>query len=308
MFWLNVRRVLRTGLLQVTRNGFVSFASAAVMVVALGVVAAVALGGGMLRTSLATIEEKVDINVYLTTAATDEQIESLRASVAALPEVANVEVLTADARLARFRERNANDQPTLDVLAELEANPLGAALLVKAKEPSQYAGVAKYLEQNHPAGQPGSVVSDVNYFRNKAVIDRLTQIIDAADRLGVILASALILVAILVTLNTLRLAIYTSRDEISIMRLVGADGSYVTGPFLVAGAAYGLIAAVITLVVLFPVCYWLGPITEKFFGETSVFEYLLHNLGSLTLMLVGAGVLVGAVSSLIAVHRYIRAR
>ncbi|HEY4507640.1 MAG TPA: permease-like cell division protein FtsX [Candidatus Paceibacterota bacterium] len=308
MLWLNIRRVVRTGLLQVTRNGFVSFAAAAVMAVALSVIAGVAVFGGMLRVALDDIKDKVDVNVYLSTLATDDDVSALEEALTSLPEVASVTLLSADERLARFKENNAHDQSTLDVLEELDSNPLGAALMVKAKEPSQYAGVATFIQQNYPPGAVGSIVTDVNYYRNREAIDNLTQVIGAADQLGFGIAIALILVAILVTLNTLRLAIFTSRDEISIMKLVGADSAYIGGPFLVAGAAYGLVAAAATLLLLLPVAYWLNPVTERFFRVTSSFDYLISHLGGTALLLIGSGVLVGAVSSLIAVHRYVRGK
>jgi cell division transport system permease protein len=306
MLTTNLRRIFRTGFLHVVRNSFVSLSAVAVMVVALGVILGTAVAGGLMRTSLRTIEEKVDINVYLKTTATLEETNTVKAALESLPEVAQVELLTAEERLARFKERNQYDQRTLEVLDELETNPLGAALLVKAKFPSQYAGVAKFLEQNYPVGT--SVVSDVNYFRNKEVIDRLSGIIDAGDKLGAVVAVALILVAIAVTLNTVRLAIFVSRDEISIMKLVGADQIYIAGPFLVAGALYGLIAGAATLILSLPAAYYLAPATERFFGESSSFAYLLANFGQVALLVIGSGLLVGVGSSLIAVNRYLRAK
>lgn len=306
MLTTNLRRIFRTGFLHCVRNGFVSLSAVAVMVVALAVIAGTAVAGGLLRTSLAAIEEKVDINVYLSTAATLEETNNLKAAIESLPEVAQVDLLTAEERLARFKERNAHDQRTIEALEELGTNPLGPALLVKAKEPSQYAGVAKFLEQNYPAG--ASAVADVNYFRNKEVIDRLSDIIAAGDKLGAIVAIALILVAVGVTLNTIRLAIYVSKDEISIMKLVGAEQSYIAGPFLVAGGIYGLAAAAVTLLVSLPAAYYLAPATRQFFGESSSLDYLLANFGQVAILVVGSGLLVGVGSSLLAVNRYLRGK
>ncbi len=306
MLALNIRRIFRTGFVHCLRNPFVSLSAVAVMVVALSVIAGTAVAGGLLRTSLSAIEEKVDINVYLKTTATLEETSTMKAAIESLPEVATVELLSAEERLARFKERNQYDQRTIEVLDELETNPLGPALLVKAKLPSQYAGVAKFLEQNYPVGT--SAVADVNYFRNKEVIDRLSGIIAAGDTLGATVAIALILIAVGVTLNTIRLAIYVSKDEISIMKLVGADQSYIAGPFLVAGGAYGLSAALLTLILSFPAAYYLAPATQQFFGETSSFAYLVGNFGQVALLVVGSGLLVGVGSSLIAVNRYLRGK
>jgi len=137
-------------------------------------------------------------------------------------------------------------------------------------------------------------------------IERLTKIIDAADTLGAVISIVLAIVSIVITFNTIRLAIYTSREEISVMRLVGASNSYIRGPFVVEGIMYGVVAAIVTLVIYYPLSIWLGPVTQKFFGSINVFDYYVSNFGQLFLIIIFSGVILGAAASYLAVRRYLK--
>ena len=306
MLMLNLRRIFRTGFVQFWRNGVVSLSAVLVMVITLFVIGTVIFSSAMLKTSLVAIEDKVDINVYFITDASEADVLTAKASIEKLSEVDFVTYISRDVALENFREQHKDDQQTLDALDELDENPLGAALNIKAKEPSQYEQVANFLEQNYPAG--GSVVERVNYFQNKKAIDQLGQIIDAGEKLGAIVTVVFIIISILITLNTIRLAMFISKDEINVMKLVGASSNFITGPFLVTGAMYGLVSSIITLILFLPITYWLGPVTERFFVETNIFSYYISTFGQMLLIMVVAGVFIGSVSSYLAIKRYLRIR
>lgn len=303
---LNLKRIFRTGFVQFWRNGVVSLSAVLVMVITLFVIGSVIFSSALLKKSLVSLEDKVDINVYFINDATEADALHAKESIEKLPEVAFVTYISKDVALENFRERHAGDQKTLEALDELDENPLGAVLNIKAKEASQYEGVANFLEQNYPAG--GSVVERVNYFQNKKAIDQLGQFIDAGEKLGAIVTVIFIIISILITLNTIRLAMFISRDEINVMKLVGASSNYITGPFLVTGAMYGIVSAIATLIIFWPITFWLGPTTERFFFETNIFSYYISSFGQMFLILVGAGIFIGSISSFLAIKRYLRIR
>src|SRR3989344_3532429 len=126
MDWMSVKRVCRAGFLSFWRNGFVTLASVLVMTVALFALGLVVFTGIILGTTLEDLRAKADINVYFTVSAPEEEILALKEQVEGLPEVAEVEYISREEELARFRERHANDQLTLQALDELGTNPLGA--------------------------------------------------------------------------------------------------------------------------------------------------------------------------------------
>lgn len=292
--------------MQFWRNGVVSLSAVLVMVITLFVIGSVIFSSALLKQSLVAIEEKVDINVYFVKSAAEEEVLAVKTSLEKLPEVDFIEYVSSDVALENFRERHKNDERTLEALSELDENPLGAVLNIKAKEPSQYEGVANFLEQNYPAGAGTSIVERVNYFQNKQAIDRLGQIIDAGEKLGAIITVIFIIISILITLNTIRLAMFISKDEINVMKLVGASGNYITGPFIVTGAMYGIFSSILTLILFWPLTFWLGPTTERFFVATNIFDYYISSFFQMFLIIVGSGIFIGAISSYLAIKRYLR--
>lgn len=301
---LTTKRVARYGLIGFIRNGFVSLAAVLVMTITLFMIAALIIAGAALSTTLDQLTEKVDVNVYFTTEAPEGDILSMKQSLEALPEVAVVTYTSRDEALALFRERHKNDRLTIQALDELDTNPLSASLAIRAKETSQYESIAKYLEERQ--NESGSIVRSVNYNQNRTAITRLTDIIETSRSLGLAVIIVLTLASVLIAFNTIRLAIYTARDEIGVMKLVGASRWYVRGPFLIAGVLYGLVAGIVVLVILYPLAAWMGPASEAFFGSFNVFSYFVSHFPFLFLVVMGTGIALGVVSSFLAVRRYLR--
>lgn len=307
MLWVNTKRIIRSGLLNFGRNAFVSLSSVLMLVVTLCVIGSLIFVSAILNASLEEIKDKVDINVYFITTAPEEEIIALQKNLEAMPEVALVTYTSREQALEDFRTRHQNDEITIQALEELGENPLGASLNIKAKDPAQYQGLADFLENKPILSASGaSIVDKVNYYQNKEAIDALTRIIDSAERLGSIITLVLVIVSILITFNTIRLAIFISREEISVMRLVGASAFYVRGPFVVVGMIYGVVAAIFTLVIFYPVTYWLGETTENFFIGINVFDYYTTNFGQIFLIILLSGIAIGALSSYLAVRKYLK--
>lgn len=308
MAWVTIKRIFRTGFLDFWRNGFVSFASVLMMVFTLFVIGLAMFTGIILETTLQEFRDKADMSVYFTVDAPQEKMDELQNAVKTLPEVASVTFLSRDEALAQFRERHQNDQLTLQALEELGDNPLGAVLTIKAKDISQYEGLATYL-RGQEALAPGesSVIDKINYYDedHQNALNRLSEITDSAKWIGLIIIIIFVLTTIAISFNTLRLAIYSSRDEIHVMRLVGAGKGYIRAPFIVEGILYGLIAGTITLLLFYPLTWWLGQSTVSFFGGINVFSYYLAHFPFFFLVIVGSGVILGAVASYLAVRRYL---
>lgn len=306
MLWTSTKRIIKSGFVNFWRNGVVSLAGILVMTITLFVIGSIIFLGAILNTSLEQIKNKVDINVYFTTAAPEEEILSLKSSIETLPEVSFVTYVTRDEALANFRERHKNDYLTLQALDELGENPLGASLSVKAKEPSQYESITKFLESKENISAGGKKIIDkINYYQNKIAIDKLAKIIDSAKKIGLAVTIVLIVISIAIAFNTIRLAIYTAREEIAVMRLVGGNNAYIRGPFLIEGAMYGIISSVITMALFYPVTLWLGRATENFFGGINLFEYYVSNFWQMLAIILLSGIALGAISSFLAVRKYL---
>lgn len=306
MFWVNIKRIFKSGFVNFFRNAFVSLSAVTVMVVTLFVFSVIVFSSALLNQTLDEIKNKVDVNVYFLPEANEVAVMEVQKQIESLPEVDYVEYVSKEQALENFEFRHRNNEEILEALDELEENPLGAILNIKAKETSQYESVAVFLEQNYPADLPESIVDTVNYNQNKETIQKLSQMIEAGEKLGAIITVIFILISILITFNTIRLSMHISRDEIKVMKLVGASGSFISGPFIVTGLIYGITSSIITLIILYPITYWLGPITASFFNGVNIFNYYLSSFGEVFLIIFFSGILIGSVSSFFAIKKYLR--
>jgi len=307
--WVNARRIIRNGLTGAWRSTFVSLSAVLVMTITLLIIGFVIFIGAILDSSLEELQSKVDVNVYFVTDAPESEILSLKLQLEGLPEVALVEYVSREQALINFRERHQDDQLIIQALDELNENPLGAILNIRARETSQYETVAAFLEGDTALSEGDtifSIIDSVNFLQNKLAIERLSRIVDTAETLGIVITAVLSVVSVVITFNTIRLVIYTSREEISVMRLVGASYSYIRGPFVVGGIFYGVVSAVFTMVIFYPLVLWLGPTTEGFFGSINIFDYYVSNFGQLFLVLLLSGSVLGGFSSFLAVRKYLK--
>jgi cell division transport system permease protein len=300
-----LQRVLKAGFINFRRNGLISWASVLVVTVTLSVITAIILLQTILNFSLNQIKDKVDVTIYFTVNAPEVKIMVLKESIQKLPEVAEVSYTSADEALRLFRERHSNDYPTIQALDEIKDNPLGGYLNIRAKEVSQYESISNFLKSDNALVLGSSAIIDkVNYNQNKLVIDRLNSIIDGAQKLGFLITLFLIIISIIITFNTIRLAIFISKEEIGVMRLVGASKMRIRGPFIIEGAIYGVIAAVLTMVIFWPITAWLGNNMSNFLG-INIYSYFISNFIQIFVIILLSGVLLGMFSSVLAIRKYL---
>ncbi|MBI4119691.1 MAG: ABC transporter permease [Parcubacteria group bacterium] len=295
-------RILKLGVLNFWRNGWLSAATIAVMILALLVFEGLIIFGVLTKAALASIQDKIDISVYFKTTAPEDEILRVKKSLESLAEVKKVEYVSRDEALEMFRSRHQSDATISEALTELNENPLSASLNVKAYDPRQYALIAAYLNNESLS----DLVDKVTYFQNEVVINRLTAMIDTVERGGFFLTVFLSLVAGLVVLNTIRLAIYTNREEIGIMRLVGASDRFIRGPYLVEGILYGIISAVVSLLISAPVVRFASPYIATLIPEMDLVSYFVSNLMHLLGYLMLFGVLLATISSSISIRKYLK--
>jgi len=316
MLFTTFKRIGRTGFVNFWRNGFLSFA--AIVVITLSLLAF----GGLIFASIfgnalvADVKDKVDINVYFNLNAPESEILVLKKDLENLPEVARIEYVSREQVLEQFKNKWKDNTLIMQGLDEIGGNPFPAVLNVKATNPSHYGGIADFLEKKNPTTSDGTpIIEKVNYQQNKLIIDRLGRIIPAIEKTGSIIALLLIIVAVTVVFNTIRLITYTMREEIVVMKLVGASNSYIRGPLVVSGIMYGIMSGVITLVIMATLAYWSDFLILKFAGvqvaadfelAVNVFsKYFAAHFGQIFVLIVGAGVILGGLSSYIAARRYL---
>ncbi len=305
MVWVRLQRVLRSGWINFRRNGLVSYAAILVTTITLAVATAIILFRAVLVNGIAQVQQRVDIAVYFTVDAPEDSILSLKGTLEQLPEVASVVYNSADDQVIQFRDRHADDYLTIQALEELGDNLFGGALQIKAKDSTQYEAIAKVLEGDSQIARANAqIIERINYSQNKVVIDRLNSLIKNAQDIGVAVTLALALISIVIVFTTVRLTIYMAKEEIGIMRLVGASTAYVRAPFIVGGLLYGFFAFVIVTAIFLPLTYLLGQHMTSAIGMNIYTYYTAHffSIGGSVLLI---GLLLGAISSYLAVRRHL---
>ena len=299
------KRVLKAGLINFKRQGLISWAAILIVTITLSVITTIMLSQAVLNYSLNQVRDKVDVTVYFNVGADQEKIITLKSAIENLPETKSVSYTSADEALKIFRDRHQEDYPTIQALDEINSNPLGGYLNIKAKEVSQYDAIANFLKSDSLlASGSSSIIDKVNYNQNKVVIDRLNSIIAGAQKLGFLVTLILVIISILITFNTIRFTIFISKEEIGVMRLVGASKTRVRGPFMIEGAIYGFLATVITMLIFWPTTAWLGNHMTNFFG-INLYDYFFSNFFQIFIIVLLSGVFLGIISSFLATSRYL---
>jgi len=295
-------RIIKHGFQNFWRQRLTSAATLTVMILALLVFSSLVIFNVIASSALVSIQEKIDISVYFDTTAPEDEILRIKRSLEELQEVKTVEYISRDRALELFKERHADDETITQTVEELDENPLSASLNVKAEDPGEYSVIASYLE--NVAFE--EYVEKVTYAQNKVVIDRLASIIKISRQAGSLLTLIITIVAILVVFNTILITIYSNREEIEIMRLVGASNMFIRGPYIVEGIIYGILDAILSLLIILPAGYFVSPYLKVFIPSMDLSGYLTANMFKLFTYQLAFGIGIGIVSSLIAIKRYLK--
>lgn len=295
-------RVLKNSWKNFYRNLWLSLATLGMMLMAMLLLGGLILFNVSIEVFVKGLEEKVDVSIYFVSDAEEGDILGVMRDLEQKPEVATVRYISRNEALDIFQDRHSDNAVLIDSLKELEDNPLQASLNIKVHESEQFAGVVSYLEGSAAA----SLIDDINFSENEKVITRISSIAANVSRIGWITTGLLALFVFFVTYNTIRLAIYTSKDEIYIMKLVGASNWFVRGPFIISGVLYGVLAAAFTIGALLGGTWLLGEKISVVFGEINLFDYLIANILFISAELFAVGIILGGGSSYFAARRYLK--
>lgn len=307
MILTKLKRTIKSGAISFYRNGSVSLASVLILTVTLTVITMVLFSGVVLSSTLETIKNKVDVDIYFTKGSTEDSILAFANDIKKNPDIADVKYISKDQAYETFKERHKDNEATIQALTEIGENPLPASINVKAIDPNKYDSIVTFLKEKEVALGDDDIIDKINYTeKNQQAIASLNRIINASNRLGFLIAIFFAIVSILITFNTVRLAIYIFREEVSVMRLVGASETYIRAPFVTVGILYGLVSALVTTIILLPITHYAGNWTEKLGTGINLFTYFKDNMFMIMILLMIAGSALGAISSFLAIKKYLK--
>jgi cell division transport system permease protein len=275
------------------RNALMSLAATLTMVLMLLLLAGFFVLQNVLLASLSFVEQKVEVVAYVQNNATQDQLDTLVATVRAMPEVASVEFVSRDEALSRFREAQ-QAQGREDLTRYLESNPLYASVNVKLRSPTDLDAVSGVLRDD-PLVR--------NVLNIKALVDRVLTVTTFVRTAGIAMVVIVGVIVLFIIVNTIRLAVVARAEEIEIMRLVGASDAFIRWPFVFEGALVGLLGALIAIGLLAAMA---EPLSEAMVGFFNVLPLQLGSVGRDTALLVmGTGLGLGVLGSWLSVRTYL---
>jgi cell division transport system permease protein len=303
------RRVIRTGMLNFVRNAWLAVAAIAVMVVTLTIVLFSIIANATFSNTIAQITSKINISVYLKDDVTEKQRNDLMTELRKLPNVKKVSYVSKERALAQYRSDNANNQALLQAISET-GNPLPASVRIDPNDPSEIQVIKNFLDkpQNKSLQDPQAGTSYSG--DRKAAIDKITHATDILQRVGIVSVLVFAFISMLIIFNTIQMAIFNRRDELTIMRLLGATTWYIRGPFVVESIMYGVIAAVISIAILNGIFVAASSALQaSSLGLLDIAyanTYFHDHFWILLALQLAVGIIIGAVSSVIATRRYLK--
>jgi len=298
----SLRRIFKSGWLSFSRDGGSIAANIFIMVMTISAITSLFVFQDVSSFLISELQGKVDISVYFKYETSEEDILELEKDITEIPEVKDVEYVSQEEAFQAFTERHKDNPVLIESLEEIGVNPFLASLNIKAFKASQYESIVLFLE--NPDFE--NIIEKVDYYQRKPVIERVFALTSNLNTSGIIFSVILAIVAILVAFNTIRLAIYNSREEIKIQRLVGASNWFIRGPFLVQGAIIGFFSALLSLLILAFTTWLLSPKVETLFYGLNLFNFFMTNLWLILLIQLVIGIGLGIVSSVIAIRRYLK--
>jgi len=279
-----------------------SLATVFIMILAISIVTSLFLLQKTSNYLVISLSEKVDMAVYFADEPSSKEIINIQKELFALNEVKSLEYVSKTEALEKFIERHQEEEIIMESLEEVGGNPLLASLNIKAWESAQYAAISSFLD----TASFRSLIEKVDYYEKKPAIDKMFSLTSNINTTGIIFGAILALIAVLIAFNTVRIAIYNSRDEIETMRLVGASNWFIRGPFLVQGVIGGILAVFISFL-LFSIAVWfLGPKVDVIIPGLHLSSYFFGNFLVILLLQLVAGVGLGSIASWLAVRKYLK--
>lgn len=304
MFWSRSFKRLTTSAFQdLTRNVWLNMATIIIIVIALFTVSVSLAIDAVGNHTLKAFQNKIDISIQFQDDANEEKMLNLKKDLESMGEVKSVTYISKEQALESFKEAHKDELYINQSIEELGDNPLFAVLNVKTNELAQYETVDNYVNSNE---NYKSIIKKIDYKENKAVIDNFSSALTNVRKGINALTFIFVLISILIAFNTIRLAMYSHRVEIEIMRLVGASNWYIKLPFIIEGAIFGAIGCVVTLIASYLLSISLSVRLERIFPDFYLYDYFVGNFLGIGGILLLIGVGMGIVSSFIAIRRYLK--
>lgn len=301
--FISIIRVIKFSLQDILRNIWLSLVTVIILILALFSVNLLLTVKVIGQGAIDAIKDKIDVNLYIKTDAPEDRIMALKAKISNLPQAREVVYVSKSQAIEDFREHHKNNPEILEALRELGNNPLNPSLIIKPKDANKLDDLIASINN-----VDDSIIESRNFSTYKQMLKKINAITDKITDAGMVVSGIFIFITLLVVYNSVRVAIYTHRKEIMIMRLVGASDWFVYMPFVVSSLIFTFVGVAGIVLVYYSFLTLLQPYLEAFFigynlNIISYFNANFWQIFGLEFLIAGA---INVVASLIAVGKYAR--
>lgn len=304
-----LRRIFKAGVVNLGRNLSLAIAAIAVMVVTLTGVLLSMVAGAAFNNTITQLTDKIDISMYIADNAPQTTVDDLVKTLRAREDVRSATYISKDQALKDYREEKESDPALQEAISQTD-NPLPASIRIQPTDPDNVQTIKSFLDQPKYAKLQDPQAGTSYSGDRKQAIDKITQATNVLARIGLITIIVFGVVSVLIIFNTIQMAIFNRRDELTIMRLLGASTSFIRGPFIIESMLYGIIAALISVLLI----HSLFLVSSSTLQASSLglldieyaSTYFKSHFWLILLMQLGVGILIGAASSIVATRRYLK--
>ncbi len=305
--WLTFVRMCRYGINNFSRNTWLTIAATAVMTITLLIMFVTLVARQVLVDTVDSIKDRTDMSIYVKTETSDEAAKNIQGEIEKLPGVKSVRYISPEQARTDFANQNKDDAQTLEALNEAINKFPGTfrVNIVDINDPSQLDHFVKtnelYKEHADPNREPSFSGE------RRSAIQNIGLAIEFAQNAGLIASLVFIVISSLIIFNTIRMAIFNRKEEIQMMKLIGADRSFIRGPFVVEAIVYGVIAAFIATALGVGGLYAIKDALASYqIAIDGIVDGVTVYIGVVLLGMIIAGALIGIVSSLLATRKYLK--
>lgn len=305
---LTLFRICRYGVESFARNSWLSIAATAVMTITLLIIFTAFVLNTILTDTISSLSDKVDMSIYLKTETTDKEGSTLKAElIKQVSSIRSVTYISASQAREQIAQENSDDVAVLTAIKEA-TNKNPATLRIVIEDINDTSELQDFVDNNKLLkGHISSEYKPSFAGERRDTIKSIGRAVGFIQKAGIIASSVFVIISSLIIFNTIRMAIFNRKEEIQMMKLIGADQSFIRGPFLIEAMIYGFIAAIVAT----GVGIWALFASEKTLSSYQISIQPAINLFTnyavfVILGMIAIGSIIGIISSLLATRRYLK--
>ena len=298
---LSFLRIIKFSLQDLVRNVWLSLVVIIILLLSLISVNSLIAVRMVSDSTVEVVKESLDISLYLKSEAGDKEILALQEYLENLPEIKNVKFISKQEALDSFRARHIDSPEIIQALKEIGSNPLSPSFSIM---PRDFNGASVLINKLREIDS--EIIESRDFSDNAIIISKIQNITKRINEVGIMIIVIFILISLLVIYNSIRVAVYTHRKEIEVIRLVGASDFFVYAPHVFSAFIYALLSTFLAVIIIYPLLSLFQPYLEIFLSsyKVNLLSYFVYNFWSIFGTQFLSIFFIAFVGSLLAVRKY----